>query len=161
MASESLQTLMENHRSWKENHPAGFSANPILVDENKYDFYNWVCHIPGAKESSWEGGLYKLIMFFPENYPNTPPRCTFVPPLFHPNIHASGVVHWSFLDGSKQWVPSMKIGDILVGLQQLLAEPCLDEVVHNEAYTVLCTDPNAYDFIIQQLAKKFKPVTKT
>ncbi|KRZ68086.1 DNA polymerase subunit gamma-1, partial [Trichinella papuae] len=149
----------EDHRSWNENHPAGFSANPMRVGEKKYDFYNWVCYIPGAKESSWEGGLYQLLMCFPESYPCTPPRCTFIPPLFHPNIHASGVVQWSFLDSSKQWVQSMKIGDILVGLQQLLAEPCLDEVVHNEAYTVLCTDPAAYDFIIQQLAKKFKPVT--
>jgi ubiquitin-conjugating enzyme E2 I len=50
------------------------------------------CGIPGKDGSDWGGGVYTLSMTFPEDYPNKPPKCQFVPPLFHPNIYPSGTV---------------------------------------------------------------------
>lgn len=57
------------------------------------------------KQTPWEGGVYKLKMYFPEEYPSKPPKCAytsltvgkFTPPLFHPNVFPSGTVCLSIL----------------------------------------------------------------
>lgn len=47
-------------------------------------------------QTPWEGGSYKLRMIFKDDYPATPPKCKFEPPLFHPNVYPSGrfTVKW-------------------------------------------------------------------
>ena len=44
----------------------------------------------GKKSTAWDGGSYKLRMIFKDDYPTTPPKCKFEPPLFHPNVYPSG-----------------------------------------------------------------------
>jgi len=29
------------------------------------------------EKTPWEGGVYKLKMYFPEEYPSKPPKCTY------------------------------------------------------------------------------------
>jgi len=41
-------------------------------------------------QTPWEGGQYKLRMIFKDDYPSSPPKCKFEPPLFHPNVYPSG-----------------------------------------------------------------------
>jgi ubiquitin-conjugating enzyme E2 I len=68
--------------------------------------FKWECKIPGPEKTPWEGGLYTLIMEFPEEYPNKPPRCSFSPTLFHPNIYPSGTVCLSILNEDEDWKPT-------------------------------------------------------
>ena len=42
--------------------------------------------IPGKEGTDWENGVFKLELHFPEEYPSKPPKCKFVPPLYHPNV---------------------------------------------------------------------------
>ena len=42
--------------------------------------------IPGKEGTDWENGMFKLELHFPEEYPSKPPKCKFVPPLYHPNV---------------------------------------------------------------------------
>ena len=71
----------------------GFSARPMANDDKSTNLMKWECRIPGKAGSPWFGGLFKLTMEFSEDYPSKPPKCKFVPPLFHPNVHpASGIV---------------------------------------------------------------------
>ncbi|RYG69874.1 hypothetical protein EON64_01635 [archaeon] len=42
-------------------------------------------------DTDWAGGVFKVSMEFPEEYPVKPPKCKFVPPLFHPNVYPSGM----------------------------------------------------------------------
>lgn len=81
----------------------------------------WDCSIPGKKDTLWEGGIYRVRILFPPTYPIEPPMVTFTPPLFHPNIFTGGQVCLSLLKQQKDWAPSITIGDILLGLQDLLA----------------------------------------
>ena len=50
----------------------------------------WEYGIPGKKGTPWEGGLYKGQIIFKDDFPTTPPKVKFVPPLFHPNVYPSG-----------------------------------------------------------------------
>ena len=54
------------------------------------DIMKWEAGIPGKEGTDWEGGVYKILIDFPEEYPSNPPVFRFTPPLFHPNIFTSG-----------------------------------------------------------------------
>lgn len=34
-------------------------------------------YVIGSQQTPWEGGTYKLKMYFPEEYPSKPPKCTY------------------------------------------------------------------------------------
>jgi ubiquitin-conjugating enzyme E2 I len=61
--------------------------------------------------------VYKLRILFKEDYPSSPPKCKFEPPLFHPNVYPSGTVCLSLLDEEKDWRPAITIKQILLGIQ--------------------------------------------
>ncbi|ETO31173.1 hypothetical protein RFI_05946 [Reticulomyxa filosa] len=61
------------------------------------------------KETAWEGGVYRLNVFFSGEYPNKPPKCQFEKVLFHPNIYPSGTVCLSILNEEKDWKPAITI----------------------------------------------------
>ena len=71
----------------------GFSVG--LVDEN--DYYKWTVFIPGPEDSLYEGGFFKAILTFPEDFPQSPPEMKFVTEMFHPNIYKDGRVCISIL----------------------------------------------------------------
>ena len=74
-------------------------------------------------QSLWEGGVYKMTLEFTEDYPNKPPKCKFVPVLFHPNVYPSGTVCLSILNEDEDWRPSLTIPQILLGIQDLMCNP--------------------------------------
>lgn len=63
-------------------------------------------------QTLWEGGLFHLKMYFKEDYPSSPPKCKFEPPLFHPNVYPSGTVCLSLLDEEKDWKPAITIKQV-------------------------------------------------
>ena len=112
------------------------------------DLFKWEAKIPGKKDVSislntqqllndmkltfisstyfqslWEGGVYKMTLEFTEDYPNKPPKCKFVPVLFHPNVYPSGTVCLSILNEDEDWRPSLTIPQILLGIQDLMCNP--------------------------------------
>ena len=70
----------------------GFYARPTTNDDKSTNLMKWECGIPGKNDTLWFGGLFKLTMEFSDEYPSKPPKCKFVPPLFHPNVYPSGTV---------------------------------------------------------------------
>ncbi|EGW04402.1 SUMO-conjugating enzyme UBC9, partial [Cricetulus griseus] len=87
-------------------------------------------------QTPWEGGLFKLRMLFKDDYPSSPPKCKFEPPLFHPNVYPSGTVCLSILEEDKDWRPAITIKQILLGIQELLNEPNIQDPAQAEAYTI-------------------------
>ncbi|SYW73740.1 probable ubiquitin--protein ligase hus5 [Ustilago bromivora] len=112
-------------------------------------------HAPLRPEQTpWEGGLYKLRMIFPEEYPSKPPKCKFTPPLFHPNVFPSGTVCLSILDEDKGWKPAITIKQILLGIQDLLNDPNPHDPAQSEAFTMFQKDATAYERRVRQQARE-------
>lgn len=44
------------------------------------DLKKWDCGVPGKEKTLWEGGLFKLEVTFPDEYPTKPPKCTSCSP---------------------------------------------------------------------------------
>jgi len=119
---------------------------------------NWECIIPGRKGTIWEGGRFRLKMAFKEDYPQSPPKCRFDPPIFHPNIYPSGTVCLSILSADQDWNPSLTIGQILVGIQLLLDDPNIRDPAQAEAYATYVHDRPEYDRRVKAQVDKFRGI---
>ncbi|VDQ09253.1 unnamed protein product [Trichobilharzia regenti] len=58
----------------------GIKAVP---DENNARYF--LVSIDGPKDSAYEGGIFNLELFLPEDYPMTAPKVRFTTKLYHPN----------------------------------------------------------------------------
>jgi len=154
MSNIAVTRLAEERKAWRKDHPFGFLARPVRNDDDTYNLQEWECAIPGKAKTSWEGGLYKLKMIFKDDYPTTPPKCIFQPPLFHPNVYPSGTVCLSLLDEEKDWRPSITIKQILLGIQELLTEPNIKDPAQAEAYTAFMNDKEEYERRVRAQAKQ-------
>ncbi|CAG8558071.1 8243_t:CDS:2 [Ambispora leptoticha] len=145
--------LTEERKQWRKDHPYGFYARPIKT-ANGLDLMNWEVGIPGKPGTPWEGGTYKIIMAFPEDYPSKPPKCKFTPPLFHPNVYPSGTVCLSILNEEEAWKPAITIKQILLGIQDLLNDPNPESPAQSDAYMLYKKDRKEYEMRIRRQAKE-------
>ncbi|KAL6460759.1 hypothetical protein MHYP_G00307250 [Metynnis hypsauchen] len=145
MSGIALSRLSQERKAWRKDHPFGFVAVPTKNPDGTMNLMNWECAIPGKKGTLWEGGLYKLRMLFKDDYPSSPPKCKFEPPIFHPNVYPSGTVCLSILEEEKDWRPAITIKQILLGIQELLNEPNIQDPAQAEAYTIYCQNRMDYE----------------
>nr|XP_010948232.2 SUMO-conjugating enzyme UBC9 [Camelus bactrianus] len=157
MSGIALSRLAQERKAWRKDHPFGFVAVPTKNPDGTMNLMNWECAIPGKKGTPWEGGLFKLRMLFKDDYPSSPPKCKFEPPLFHPNVYPSGTVCLSILEEDKDWRPAITIKQILLGIQELLNEPNIQDPAQAEAYTIYCQNRVEYEKRVRAQAKKFAP----
>jgi len=148
--------LSEERKSWRKDHPFGFVARPMQNADATLDLMNWECKIPGKKGTLWEGGLYSLRMYFKDDYPSSPPKCKFEPPLFHPNVYPSGTVCLSLLDEEKDWKPAVTVKQILLGIQVLLDNPNPKDPAQAEAYTIYIQNRREYESRVKRQAEQFR-----
>ncbi|XP_022223748.1 SUMO-conjugating enzyme UBC9 [Drosophila obscura] len=157
--------LSEERKAWRKDHPFGFVARPAKNPDGTLNLKIWECAIPGKKGTDWAGGLYKLRMTFKDEYPSTPPKCKFEPPLFHPNVYPSGTVCLSLLDEEKDWRPSITIKQVLMGIQDLLDSPNIKDPAQAEAYTVYLENRQNYKARViaqaRDMAPAVEPANKT
>ncbi|XP_041474106.1 SUMO-conjugating enzyme UBC9-B-like [Lytechinus pictus] len=158
MSGIAITRLSEERKAWRKDHPFGFVAKPTKNADGTLNLMNWECAIPGKNSTIWEDGLYKLRMIFKDDYPTTPPKCKFDPPLFHPNVYPSGTVCLSLLDEDKDWRPAVTIKQILLGIQDLLNDPNINDPAQAEAYTIYSQNPMQYEKKVKEQAKKCAPV---
>ncbi|KAG2020164.1 ubiquitin-conjugating enzyme E2 [Coprinopsis cinerea AmutBmut pab1-1] len=148
--------------SWPQRRVSRVSAtgNRVQIDVSNGigpAITRWTILISAQHQTPWEGGLFKLTMTFPEDYPSKPPKCKFVPPLFHPNVYPSGTVCLSILDEEKSWKPAITIKQILLGIQDLLDDPNVNDPAQSDAYTMFKNDRVAYEKRIRMQARENLP----
>ena len=97
--------LSEERKQWRKDHPFGFVAKPAKNPQGGLDLQKWECSIPGKEKTMWEGGLFKLEVQFPDEYPTKPPKCMLASPAhllngllyLHSHLQASSSLHFSTL----------------------------------------------------------------
>lgn len=101
-----------------------------------------------------EGANYKVTLEFPEEFPDKPPKCKFHEGFYHPNVYPSGTVCLSLIDEEKDWKPSISIKAILLGIQDLLANPNPQSPAQEEAYQDFTRHKNVYVAKVAGQAKR-------
>ncbi|NCY22314.1 ubiquitin-conjugating enzyme E2 [bacterium] len=85
----------------------------------------------GPEDSPYHGGVFRLSINFPSEYPFKPPIITFRTKIFHPNINAAGGICLDIL--KTQWSPALSISKVLLSILSLLtdanpADPLVPEI---------------------------------
>lgn len=70
MSTIAAARLTEERKSWRKDHPPGFIAKPVKNEDDSLNIMKWEAGIPGPENTDWAGGVYTLMMEFPEDYPS-------------------------------------------------------------------------------------------
>lgn len=117
MTSPAHRRLLQDFKKLASDAPEGVSAAPVGDD-----LFKWCGIVLGPASTPWEGGVWKLDMSFPVEYPEKPPTVRFRNEVFHPNVFPDGQICLDLLRGPG-WSPSYDVCAILVAIQSLLADP--------------------------------------
>lgn len=111
--------IKETQRLLSEPAP-GISASPC---EDNLRYFNVM--ILGPAQSPYEGGVFKLELFLPEEYPMAAPKVRFLTKIYHPNIDKLGRICLDIL--KDKWSPALQIRTVLLSIQALLSAPNPDD----------------------------------
>ena len=70
MSGIAVGRLTEERKNWRKDHPPGFHARPTKKEDNSADIMLWETGIPGKSGTDWEGGVFRVTMEFPDEYPS-------------------------------------------------------------------------------------------
>jgi len=126
-----LRRIQKELKDLEIDPPANCSAGP--VDGNLFE---WEGVIFGPDDSPFSGGIFRLHIQFPVDYPFKPLSVRFTTKIYHPNIHESGSICLDIL--KTQWSPVLTVGKVLLSICSLL------------------TDPNPDDPLVPVIAEQFK-----
>jgi ubiquitin-conjugating enzyme E2 N len=81
--------------------------------------------IAGPSDTPFEGGMFDLELFLPEEYPMVPPKVLFRTKIYHPNIDKLGRICLDIL--KNKWSPALQIKAVLLSIQALMSAPNCDD----------------------------------
>jgi ubiquitin-conjugating enzyme E2 D/E len=134
----SLRRIQKELTDLKVDPPANCSAGPIGDD-----MFRWEGVIMGPSDSPYTGGIFKLNIQFPVDYPFKPPHLQFTTKIYHPNINAAGLICLDILKG--QWSPALTISKVLLSITSLLTDPNPNDPLVPEIATLYKRDKAAYE----------------
>jgi len=124
MAGLPRRIVKETSRLMSEP-PPGISATPY---EDNLRYFNVI--IAGPAQSPYEGGIFKLELFLPAEYPMVPPKVRFLTKIYHPNIDKLGRICLDIL--KDKWSPALQIRTVLLSIQALMSAPNPDDPLAND-----------------------------
>ncbi len=130
-------------RTWEkriENERKKVSQFPLLPTE-KPDIWNSV--LPGPAGTPYAGSQFIVEFRIPAGYPFEAPYVQFRTPIYHVNIHESGIPYCPLvLDG---WSATKTLNSIMLFLEDLLKHPDPAYDYKMEARNLLQEDRAAYE----------------
>jgi ubiquitin-conjugating enzyme E2 A len=112
----------------------------------------WQAVIFGPDDTPWDGGTFKLLLEFTEEYPNKPPAVRFISKLFHPNVYLDGKICLDILQN--QWSPIYDIAAILTSIQSLLNDPNPQSPANAEAAKMFEEDKREYNNRVRAIVEE-------
>ena len=100
--------------------PSNCSAGPTGDD-----IFKWGGCIFGPEDTPFHGGVFKLSIQFPVDYPFRAPHIKFITKIYHPNINSSGLICLDIL--KDKWSPALTISKVLLSITSLLSDPNPDD----------------------------------
>lgn len=142
-----LKRLRKELNSIKKTCPPGISAGPL-----EDSMFEWEGYIEGPKDTPYEGGLFKLNIKIPKEYPFKPPLISFTTYIYHCNIASDGSICLDIL--KDQWSPALDIAQTLMSIQSLLDNPNPNDPLCPEIAQIYKSDKKKHDEIAREETMK-------
>jgi len=131
---------------------ASFSLSPFHPASMDTNIMLWQAVIFGPDDTPWEGGTFKLVLEFTEDYPNKAPSVRFLTKMFHPNIYNDGQICLDILQN--QWSPIYDISAILTSIQSLLCDPNPASPANSEASRLYNENRREYNRRVREIVEQ-------
>lgn len=128
--------------------PPGICASP--TEENPRYFK---VIIAGPPSSPYEGGIFNLELFLPEEYPMVPPKVRFLTKIYHPNVDKVGRICLDII--KDKWSPALQISKVLLSIQILMSSPNPDDPLANDVAEHWKTNEAAAISTAQQWTRRY------
>ncbi|ODM93704.1 Ubiquitin-conjugating enzyme E2-17 kDa [Orchesella cincta] len=145
---KAMKKIQADLKQINENPPAGVSVG---IDSDNMFFWN--ATIFGPEDTPFEGGIFRLRIEFPFNYPLTPPRIWFYSRMFHPNVYSNGRICLDILEDEDKWEPSYDAAGILCAIQSMLGDPNPESPANGEANELYLKNRAAYEKRVKQIVQ--------
>ncbi|KAG0130874.1 ubiquitin-conjugating enzyme/RWD-like protein [Tuber indicum] len=124
----------------------------LVNDNSEQEFY---VRFKGPEETPFTGGIWKVHVELPDQYPYKSPSIGFVNRIFHPNIdELSGSVCLDVIN--QTWSPMFDMINIFeVFLPQLLRYPNPTDPLNGEAAALLMREPKQYEIKVKEYVAKY------
>ena len=119
-----LRRIKEEYNDINRNPDLNTGITVGLQDEN--NIFIWKTAIIGPQDTPYKGGFFMVNIYFPDNYPNYPPKVKFITPIYHVNVKSRrsnmmieddiGTPDLTIL---QNWKPEFKVKDILISIYSL------------------------------------------
>ena len=133
-----LRRIQKELADLQKDPPSNCSAGPIGDD-----LFKWEGVIMGPADCPYAGGVFKLQILFPVDYPFKPPNVQFITKIYHPNINPSGLICLDIL--KQQWSPALTISKVLLSITSLLTDPNPDDPFVPEIANLLKRNKGEYE----------------
>mmetsp|Transcript_77481 Transcript_77481/g.171565 ORF Transcript_77481/g.171565 Transcript_77481/m.171565 type:complete len:268 (-) Transcript_77481:76-879(-) len=137
--------------------PAAPSAHRSSGSAGSPANVSFVALLAGPRDSPYEGGVFRLEVSVPRDYPMTPPKISFQTRIFHPNVgrgHTPGAICLDILR-KEAWSPALTLERTLLSIASLLADPNPASPMDGEAASLYQNNRPAYDRRVQDWVRKY------
>jgi ubiquitin-conjugating enzyme E2 D len=130
--------IQKELKDLNKNSPTNCSAGP--VDDN---ILKWQATIIGPEGSPYDGGIFKLSILFPTDYPFKAPKVKFVTKIYHCNINEQGGICLDIL--KDRWSPALTIGKLLLSICSMMDDPNPNDPLVPEIATLYKKDIETFN----------------
>lgn len=141
MTKRIVKEFQQFHKAKKQSIKTG---DKTLQQIDAVQINNNIRHVQlvvrGPPDTPYEGGFYEFRVYMKATYPTEPPLVTLRTRIFHPNINGQGKICLNILkdDG---WSPATSLKNLALSLQNLLADPNIDDPLDVNVTKVFKEDP--------------------
>jgi len=141
--TKELKEFMTNPKPW--------CTAGLQKDEN---LFAWKAELTGPSTSPFAGGVFKLDIEVPPEYPFKPPKVKFLTKIYHPNVKSDGSFCTDILT-TEGWSPQLKLQQVFQTIYDLLSEPNPDNPLEADIAQQFKTDRAAFNKTAKEWTKKY------
>lgn len=114
----------------------------IRVLVNEQDLTDVQADVEGPQGTPYAGGVFRMKLSLPSDFPSSPPKGYFLTKIWHPNVSKAGEICVNVL--KRDWKPDLGLRHVLLVIRCLLIEPFAESALNEDAGKALLEDYAEY-----------------